>query len=184
MRTTTLLVMLLLSSAPPARAQTTTPSGTIAGIAGGGKTWDDEGQIGSGALIGLRAERRLFGRTFAEVAVDYLRHERTGRFSAEGHTVLVSGTLIQRFGTGGAQPYVLGGVTLARHRGTYGFPEDGIEYSTGSTDTGFAFGGGLAVRVGQRFEVGPEARLLTLASDDDSSPAFVYWIGGRFGVRF
>jgi hypothetical protein len=186
MRVTMVMVMMLLSAALQLRAQSSaaTPAGTLAGTIGGGRTWDDEGQIGGGALVGLRAGRRLFGRTFAEVAVDYLRHDRTGRFSAEGYTVVLAGSLIQRFGRGNAQPYVLGSLTLARHRGTFGFPEDGLESSTTSTDGGFAFGGGVAVRVGRRFEVGPEARFLTMSSDDDASPAFAHWLGGRFAVRF
>jgi hypothetical protein len=157
---------------------------TVAGVAGVGKTWDDEGQIGTGPLVGARADRRLFGNIFAEVSADYLRHERTGRFSAEGRTILVTGSLIQRFGHGRTQPYALGGVALARHSGTFGFPEANIRSSTESTGHGFVFGGGAAIGIGRRYEVGPEARFLVLSAGTDSGPAYVYWVGARFGVRF
>jgi hypothetical protein len=157
---------------------------TVGVVGGLGKTWDDEGAIGSGALVGGRADRRLFGHTFAEISIDYLRHDRIGRFTAEGHTILVSGVVVQRFGDRDAQPYALGGITVASHSGTFGFPELNLVSSTSSTSLGYVFGGGLALRAGTRFEVGPEARFLAFASDADSSPAFAYWIGGRFGVRF
>jgi hypothetical protein len=157
---------------------------TIGGIAGGGTTWDDEGQIGTGLLVGFRADRRLFHNTFAEVSIDDLWHERTGRFSADGKTFLVTGAIVQRFGHGAGQPYVLGGITLGRHNGTFGFPEANILSSTKSTSLGVAFGGGLAIRAGTHFEVGPEARFLILSSDTDSGPAFANWIGARFAARF
>jgi opacity protein-like surface antigen len=165
------------------------PSGTgfnstVGGIVGGGKTWDDEGQIGTGLLVGFRADRRLFHNTFVEISIDDLRHERTGRFSADGKTFIFTGSIVQRFGRGDAQPYVLGGVGLARHSGTFGFPELNQLSSTKGTSAGVAFGGGVAVRAGTRFEVGPEARFLILSSDTDSGPAFANWIGGRFSVRF
>ena len=73
---------------------------------------------------------------------------------------------------------------LARHSGTFGFPELNLLASTKGTSAGLAFGGGVAVRAGTRFEVGPEARFLILSADTDSGPAFANWIGGRFAFRF
>ena len=157
---------------------------TAGGVVGGGQTWDDESQIGTGFLIGVRANRRLFGNTFAEVSLDDLQHERTGRFSADGRTILVTGAIVQRFGHAAAQPYALGGIALARHSGTSGFPELGIQSSTDSTNAGVMFGGGVAVRAGSRFEVGPEARFLILDPQSGSAPAFATWFGVRFAIRF
>jgi hypothetical protein len=185
MRTTiaTMVVVMLGGLSAWAQSAGSGFSSTVAGVAGVGKTWDDEGQIGTGPLFGARADRRLFGNTFAEVSVDYLRHERTGRFSAEGRTILVTGSLMQRFGEGRTQPYALGGVALARHVGTFGFPEANISSNTESTGPGFVFGGGMAIGVRRRYEVGPEARFLVISSGTDSGPAYACWIGVRFGVR-
>ncbi len=157
---------------------------TVGGIAGGGKTWDDESQIGAGLLVGFRADRRLFHNTFGEISIDDLQHERTGRFTADGKTLIFTGSIVQRFGRGAAQPYVLGGVALARHSGTFGFPELNVLNSTKGTGVGVAVGGGVAVRAGTRFEVGPEARFLIFSSETDSGPAFATWIGARFAVQF
>jgi hypothetical protein len=181
----TMTTMVLLGSAS-ARAQSsgTEFKSTVGGAVGGGKTWDDEGQIGTGLFAGAHVDRRLFGNTFAEASVDYLRHERTDRFSAEGRSILATGVVVQRLGRGAAQPYALGGLAVARHSGTFGFPEVNIVSSTESTSFGVAFGGGVAIRAGTRFEIGPEARFLILSSDTDSGPAYVNWIGVRFAVRF
>jgi hypothetical protein len=157
---------------------------TVGGVVGGGKTWDDEGGIGTGLVAGARAGRRLFGNTFAEISLERLEHERTGRFVANGSTVLLTGAILQRFGHRAAQPYVLSGITLARHSGTSGFPELSIESRTKGTNAGVVFGGGLAVRAGTRFEIGPEARFLILDPESGSAPAFGNWIGARMAVRF
>jgi hypothetical protein len=72
----------LCSSVTESAAQTLTrPSWSLGATAGGGKTWDDEGSIGSGWLIGGYLQRRLGERMDLEVAADLLRHERnTGPF--------------------------------------------------------------------------------------------------------
>lgn len=164
-------------------AQSQESRGSAAAIAGAGKTWDDEGQIGSGLAAGGRVDWRLFGNTRAEVAFDFLQHDRSGGFfQANGHTLLTSASLVQRFGSGTAQPYVLGGLTLAHHSGTTTF--DSISRSHTSTDMGYSFGGGLAVRVGQRFEIGPEARFYIINAGNDSDPAWANWVGVRVGARF
>ena len=176
----------ILTITVPARAQSpATPTNwSAAAVAGAGRTWDDEGVIGDGAIAGGRVARRIIGGTFVEGSLDVLHHERADRFSAEGNTLFLSAAVVQRFGRGRVQPYALGGVTLARHRGTYGFLPDNKVSRAESTDTGFVFGGGMAVRAGRRFEIGPEVRFFFLGSDTDSSPAIGYWIGARFGVRF
>jgi hypothetical protein len=177
---------LTLAIAPAAHAQTAaaSPDWSAAAVAGAGRTWDDEGVIGDGAVVGGHVVRRIFGTTFVEGSLDLLHHERSDRFSAKGNTLFVSGAIVQRFGRGRAQPYILGGVTLARHRGTYGFLSDNKVSPAESTDTGFVYGGGMAVRTAGRFELGPEIRFFLLEADTDSSPAIGYWVGARFGVRF
>ena len=178
--------LVLLVTALPARAQPAAPvfDWSAAAVVGGGTTWDDEGQIGNGVLVGGRVDRRLFGGTFVEFSIDRLHHGRTGRFSADGNTTLFTGAIVQRFGRGRVQPYALGGLTLGLHRGTYGFLPDNKVSLAESSDTGFAYGGGMAVRAGRRFELGPEVRFFFLGSKTDSSPAVGYWVGARFGVRF
>ena len=186
MRRAVMIGVMWLWTALPAQAQSPPPvfNSTAAAVVGGGRTWDDEGVIGDGALVGGRVDWRLGGRTFVEGAVERLHHERTGRFTADGHTTFVTAALVQRFGGGAAQPYALGGGTIAHHSGTFGFLGDSKVSLAESTDVGVVFGGGLAVRVARRFEIGPEIRFFLLRPDDDSSPAFVYWIGARVGVRF
>ncbi|MEO7274594.1 MAG: hypothetical protein ABIX28_04120 [Vicinamibacterales bacterium] len=176
----------ILAITLPVHAQSPAPSPdwSAAAVAGAGRTWDDEGVIGDGAIAGGRVARRIAGGTFIEASLDVLHHERADRFSAEGNTLFVSAAIVQRFGRGRAQPYGLGGVTLGRHRGTYGFLPDNKLSLAESTDTGFVYGGGLAVRAAGRFEVGPEIRFFTLRADTDSSPAIGYWVGARVGVRF
>ena len=98
--------------------------------------------------------------------------------------MLFTAAVVQRFGTATLQPYALAGLTVARHSGTYGFLGDSKVSLAESTDLGYVFGGGLAVRIGGRFEVGPEARFYIFNADNDSSPAFASWIGARAGVRF
>ena len=127
---------------------------------------------------------RLFGNTRAEVALDFLGHDRSGGFfQANGHTLLTSASVTQRFGTGSVQPYLLGGLTIARHSGTTTFDTD-IPRRHTSTDMGYHFGGGVAVRLRQRFEIGPEARFYIIQASSDSDPAWANWIGVRFGARF
>jgi opacity protein-like surface antigen len=185
MRTSSTAVVALLLLAAPVFAQGKTDfSSTASGVVGLGKTWDDEGQIGSGPLVGARIDRRLFGNSFLEVSIDNLGHDRSDRFEANGHTTLFAASLVQRFGSANAQPYVLGGVAIAHHTGTAGFPELGLINETSSTDPGFLFGGGIAFPIARRIEIGPEGRFLILKAATDSAPAFQYWVGARVGIRF
>jgi hypothetical protein len=182
-RTLVLVIASLVTLAGAVFAQTPETRGSAAAIVGGGRTWDDESRIGSGLAAGGRVDWRLFGNTRAEAAFDFLRHERTGVFESKGHTLLTSASLVQRFGSGSAQPYLLGGLTVASHSGTNRFG-DGPTIPHSSLDFGYHFGGGLAVRVGQRFEIGPEARFYIVQASSDSDPAWANWVGVRFGARF
>ena len=176
-------VVMLVAAAASAGAQTVETRGSVAGVAGAGRTWDDEGSLGSGTALGARAEWRLFGNTGLEASLDTLSHDRRGGFfEAEGRTTFAGASLVARFGRAAAQPYVLGGVHLASHSGSTRFSDVRVEHD--STDFGYHFGGGLAIRFARRLEAGPEARFYMIQPGNDSDPAMVYWVGVRFGVRF
>jgi hypothetical protein len=179
-----LLAVMLCGAALPASGQTTVPATGISGVVGAGTTWDDEGKIGTGALVGAHVDRRLGGNTYVDVGLDWLRHERHDRFTAEGDSLITTASLLQRFGHQRAQPYVLGGVALIHHDGTFEFPEDGRLADTSNTGPGFVFGGGLAVRVREGVEIGPEARFLIARADADAAPAYAQSIGVRCRVGF
>lgn len=183
MRTLAIASLAFVALAAPAGAQTMESRGSAGAVLGGGRTWDDESNIGAGAVAGGRVDWRIFGQTSVEISADVLAHDRSGGFfEAEGRTVLLGASLVHRFGSASAQPYVLGGFDLVRHDGSTTF--DGVRTERSSTDYGYHAGGGLAVRIGRRVEAGPEARLYMIQPEDGSAPAFAYWFGGRLAVRF
>ena len=183
MRGLVLSFLAVLAIAPPAFAQGDEMRGAVAGVFSAGNTWDDEGSIGRGIAAGGRVEWRLFGGTSVEGSIDALTHDRSaGFFQAEGDSTLFAVSLLHRFARGGVQPYVLGGIGLVRHSGTTQF--DDLVTTRESTDSEFHFGAGLAMRVGERFEIGPEARFYVIRADHGSDPAWANWIGVRAGVRF
>lgn len=179
-----IIVFLFITAiASGAEAQTSDMRGSVAAVAGVGRTWDDEGSIGNGAAAGGRVEWRLFGNTSIEGAIETLAHDRRGGFfQSEGRSNLFSVSLLHRFGSPGIQPYVLEGVGLVRHSGTTRV--DDLATQRTSTDTAFHFGAGLAVRIGERVEIGPEARFYVIRPSNGSDPAWANWIGARLGVRF
>jgi hypothetical protein len=177
---------LLITSAATVSAQTAPSSTrwTFGGTAGLGRTRDDESQIGSGVLAGGYAQWRWLSHTNVEVSVDFLTHNRTGGyFEAHGHTTFLSGTLVQRFGGSAANGYVLGGVTLAAHSGTAGFPAENLIAQSSSTNPGYIFGGGAMFRASRRIDVGPMVRIALLTTDTDSDPPFAIMAGIRVGFR-
>jgi hypothetical protein len=113
-----------------------------------------------------------------------LTHDRdSGFFKASGRTALVTGAVVQRFGRATVQPYVLLGVALARHTGEVAFG-DGLAQRRRSLDAGGVVGGGLAIRINERLEVGPDVRLFSLVPENSIDPASAYMIGLRVGYRF
>jgi opacity protein-like surface antigen len=183
MRCIVLVLFPLLAVTPRAVAQTGPPRGAASGIVGVGRTWDDEGSIGRGIAAGGRVEWRLFGTTAIEGSFDVLTHDRdTGFFQSEGHSTLFGLSLLHRFGRSTVQPYILGGLDLVTHSGTTRF--DDMATVRDSTDPGFHFGAGVAVRVGERVEIGPEGRFYIIRAGNSSDPAWANWIGARVGVRF
>lgn len=176
--------LMVLAGLPlTASAQSADPRGTASAIAGGGRTWDDEGGLGSGFAAGGRVDWRVFGNTSLEASVDTLSHARRGGFfEAEGRTAFVGVSLVHRFGSAAVRPYVVGGAHLALHTGWTRF--DDVRIERDSADFGYHFGGGIAVRVTDRVEIGPEARFYMIQPENDADPAMAYWIGARVGIRF
>jgi hypothetical protein len=183
MRFPLLCVLALAVTGSTASAQSEIHRGAAGGTVGVGKTWDDEGGLGRGLSGGGRVSWRLFGNTAIEGALDALSHDRnTGFFQAEGRSTALSVSLLHRFGSGRAQPYVLEGLSLIRHSGTSRI--DDLVFNRKSTDPAFHFGVGLAVRVGERLEVGPEGRFYVIRADNGSDPAWANWVGVRVGFGF
>jgi hypothetical protein len=181
-----LAAALLIASAATLSAQPAPPSArwTFGATAGLGRTWDDESQIGSGLLAGGYAQWRWLSHTDVEVSVDLLTHNRTGGFfEAHGHTTFLGGALVQRFGGSAVYANVFGGVTLAAHSGTAGFPASNLITEASSTHPGYIFGGGMMFRASRRIHVGPMMRIVLLTADSDSDPAFAIMGGVRIGFR-
>lgn len=176
------VIALLLAS--PASAQAPDSRVTASAFVGASQTWDDEGSLGKGVAGGARVDARLFGNTRAEAGLDLALHDRSGGFfEANGRTVLFSAALVQRFGRRTVQPYLLAGWLVAHHRGEVVF-SGGPPQPRRSTDTGLVLGAGMAIRFKDRFELGPELRLIAIAPEDDIDPARAYLAGVRFGYRF
>ena len=180
MRSILFAVMLASAVASPLQAQES--RGSVNAIGGFGKTWDDEGSLGKGWLIGGAVDRVIFGKTRIEFSAEVMTHDRSeGQFLSEGQTVVGGVSLVQRFGSGGAQPYVAGGLTLGHHSGTNTLA--GERFPLSSTDAGFRGAFGVAFRAGQRMEISPEMRLNGFFIDTDSDPATILSLGIRLGWR-
>jgi hypothetical protein len=182
-RTHLLAVLVLVALALPASAQTTSPESawTFGGTLGYGRTWDDEGSIGSGWLLGGYADRRLWTKTDLELAVDILSHKRSDTFVADGTTTHVSAGLSRRFGNRSASGFVVGGGTVAFHDGTTGFSDGSFRTEHQSVNPGWFAGGGFAVRTGTNVEIGPVVRITMMQIDNDSDPWSTITAGLRIG---
>ena len=177
-----LLAFVFIAMAGAAHAQGQVSRGTISAIGGFGKTLDDEGSLGRGWLLGAGMDRPIFGTTRAELSFEVLSHDRnSGFFQSNGTTWIGGLSLVHRFGTGQAQPYILGGITVGHHRGTNVF--NGSPVPLANTDAGLRLGGGVAIRVNRRIEISPEVRFNGFFIDNDSDPATVPSLGVRVGWR-
>jgi|SRR5215831_15352992 len=194
MRAQLAALTVLLSAAPvcaqstaPVRPQSTAPArpkpvesnSSFSAIGGTGKTYDDEGSLGKGMLIGAAYDHVLVGTTRLEGSIELATHDReSGVFQSTGRTVTGGLSLVQRFGRGQAQPYVFGGVTVAHHTGTNVSPADTLAVS--STNAGTRFGFGIAFHdCTGRLEISPELRMNGFSSNKGSDP----WMLPSFGLR-
>ena len=174
------LALLFVSSSAFAQGQES--RGSVSVIGGMAKTLDDEGSLGRGWLIGGAIDRIVFGKTRGELSLEVLTHDRsTGAFQSEGQTIAGGLSLIRRFGSGGAQPYLFGGLTLGHHSGTNYF--NGSPVTISNTDAGMRFGFGVAIRAGTRLEISPELRFNGFFVDNDSDPVTLPSFGVRVGWR-
>ena len=154
----------------------------MSAIGGFGRTWDDEGSLGAGWLVGGAVERVIFGTTRIAGSVELLTHDRdSGYFLSNGRTVIAGASLVHRFGRNRAQPYLSGGLTVGRHTGTNTFSSETRELNV--TNAGFGAGFGIAFRAGQRWEISPELRMNGFFVDNDSDPLMLPSFGIRFGLR-
>lgn len=174
------IVFSLLAQAGPS-APVTPPLAPVSvhGSIGGGKTWDDEGGIGSGASVGGGLEWRFRPKWSVGGDVERLGHEReTSGLNWSGHTVFASANIAYRFVARGVSPYVGGGFGGAFHKGEahFGGAAPTPHSSTSPMEYGTA---GVEIPVGDRFAVSPEFRITFTQPPDDSAP----WAAMRFGVK-
>ena len=168
-----------------ARAQTPESRGTVGGTVVAGRTWDDEGAALGPVRQSVDVSRLASIRTNEYRRIDRLAVARPQRWLLRSRrTNDVPGRLRRSaFRTQAVRPYLLGGLHLASHSGSTMF--DGVRTERDSTGFGFHFGGGIAFRIGQRFELGPEARFYMIQPDNDLPiPAMAYLDRFSVGLRF
>ena len=184
MRIHLLAALLFLTLAPSAAAQApTAPSWTFGATAGFARTWDDEGSIGNGWLLGGYADRRLSRNVDLELAADVVRNERADSFVTDGTTTYLSAQVIRRFGPRRSNCFIMAGPALALYKGETGFSDGSFKTERSSVNPGLIFGGGLSFRTGNDIEIAPIIRITLMRIDTDSDPwsAFTYGLRVGFG---
>ena len=176
-----LIVATLLLAPAQAQAQTADPKWTFGGTGGWGRTWDDEGSIGNGWLVGGYVDRRLSQHVDLEFAADLLTNKRTDAFQADGKTTYLSAQVIRRFGGREANGFLMGGGTIAIYNGTTQFSDGSFRNEHSSTNPGWMFGGGLSFRTANDLEIAPIVRMTLMAIDDGSDPWSIFTVGLRLG---
>ena len=176
-----LLVGSLLVTPVGAAAQTVDPKWTFGATGGGGRTWDDEGSIGSGWLAGGYADWLLSKHVDLEFAGDLLANKRTDAFEADGKTTYLSAQVIRRFGGRQANAFLMGGGTVAIHNGSTQFSDGSFHSDHSSTNPGWIFGGGMSFRTSNDIEIAPIVRMTLMHIGDDSDPWSAFTVGIRVG---
>lgn len=157
------LPIALVCCAGPCSGEEYRYRGEVFGAVGAGKTYDDEGSLGSGFNGGGGVGYRIRPKFGVEFELSGFRHERetsSGSLLFRGNGVFATGNAVYYFGsgTGRAQPYVIGGAGVLHKRNTSSF-EGGprLDFS----GTGFALNGGAGVKifVRPRFSIRPEFRV-------------------------
>ena len=175
------LTTLLAQSAPPSGTHAPTTVGVLAGY---GRTWDDEGSIGSGGAIGGAVEYRFRPKLSVNGAVERLAHDRdTGFLHFSGRTVFATLGVTYHFAASGVSPYVGGGFGGAFYKGELGnalaLPPPGTVSPRSSTSTLGYGNAGVDIPIGDRFVIAPDVRIALCQPQDDFAP----WSTIRFGVR-
>lgn len=164
-----------VGSAVAASGQTTTePRWTFGGTVGLGKTWEDEGGMGSGWLLGAYATRRLSRRVDLELAADVQRHDRSAageaQWESKGQTTYLSLAAVRHYGDRRSSWFILGGGTIGIHRGTAGFADEPPVPRNDSTHGGLIVGTGLSFRTRRQVEISPALRMTLMGVDRDGEP--------------
>ena len=143
------------------------------GAIGIGKTYDDEGSLGSGLNAGGGFGYRLSRRFAVEAEVNAFRTRRDfsssfAPFQANGAHVMGSGLLY--LNRGRAQTYLLLGAGLLHVHVKNGFGGA----PAGRSANGFAvnFGGGLKIFVSPHFSLRPELRIYSGGLGEAVEPPF------------
>lgn len=182
-RVSIVIFAITLGLAENTAAQPSEPRWTIGATGGFGRTWDDEGGIGSGWLIGGYVDRRLSQNVDLEVAADLLTNRRTDAFEADGHTTYLSAQIVRRFGSREANFFLMGGGALAIYQGTTGFSDGSFRTEHSSTNPGFMFGAGMSFHAARNLEIAPIVRMTLMQIDSDSDPWSTITAGLRIGFR-
>jgi opacity protein-like surface antigen len=154
-------VICLLVVAPAAFAQDFTPKGELFGSFGGGKAFDDEGDIGSGFDFGGGIGYRLTPRFAIEGAVNSIRHKREfgNGVVFEGTGTFVSANALYYFSTQKVQPYVIGGGGFVNHQNRSRFPEDLAQPKVSANGKAVNFGAGARIFLNKYISLRPEFRI-------------------------
>ena len=166
---------------PPPTAQGST-SLSVGILAGHGRTWDDDGSIGSGSAFGGAVDYRFRPKLSVNGAVERLAHERdTGFLKFSGRTVFATIGVTYHVAATGVSPYVGGGFGGAFYSGELrdsfaAPPETRPRSSTSTLGYGNA---GVDIPIGDRVVLSPDVRIALCQPQDDFAP----WSTIRFGVK-
>lgn len=131
---------------------------SVSGAASYGRTYDDEGNIGSGLGADVGASYRLTRRFSLGGEYALLRNKREFPFATwRGRTQHAAANLFVHFGSGKVQPYIIGGLGAVHHTS---LSEPRVIQGSDSA-FGWAWSGGFGVRgyVTDKVFVRPEVRL-------------------------
>ena len=180
------IALALIAQAGPSTPPPAPPAPlSVYGSIGGGKTWDDEGSIGSGLSAGGGVEWRFRPKWSVGADVERVGHERdTPGLEWSGHTVFASANVAYHFAATGVSPFVGGGFGGAFHDGEVidrlmqpGSPAPVRTFSSSST-MGYGMAG-VDIPIGTRLVVSPDFRWTFCQAPDGSAP----WSVIRFGVK-
>jgi hypothetical protein len=138
------------------------PRREIFGVVGIGKTYDDEGSLGSGINGGGGAGYRLSRRFGVEAEVNAFRTTRefaSSLPSFAAHGAHVTGSGLVYFGRSKANPYLIFGAGLLHITNTMDF--GGIARNQSADGLSVNIGFGLKIFVSRHLALRPEFRLYT-----------------------
>lgn len=159
-----LLFLTLAASISNAQESDYRYRGEVFGFIGVGKTYDDEGSLGSGLNAGGGIGYRFHRKFGAEIELAAHRHRREFSsgvvFEGNGFNAALSGLYYFGRATGRAQPYLIGGFGVMHERNTSSFPgESAFDFS--GTGGAVNLGAGAKIFVRERFSLRPEFRVFS-----------------------